>query len=103
VLLNHLKSQSFAGGNPDPLRTAQAEGVRQIYDQLRAEGAELIAVLGDLNKGPDKTNPQHHPTLEVLLDPGSPLVNAYTLAQFSQLFGDKDTARERWEVSSPAA
>jgi endonuclease/exonuclease/phosphatase family metal-dependent hydrolase len=95
VLLNHLKSQSFAGGNPDPLRTAQAEGVRKIYDQLRAEGAELIAVLGDLNKGPDRTNPDHHPTLEALLDPGSPLVNAYTLPQFSQLFGDKDTDRER--------
>jgi endonuclease/exonuclease/phosphatase family metal-dependent hydrolase len=95
VLLNHLKSQSFAGGNPDPLRTAQAEGVRKIYDQLRVEGAELIAVLGDLNKGPDRTNPQHHPTLEALLDPGSPLINAYALPQFSQLFGDKDTDRER--------
>jgi endonuclease/exonuclease/phosphatase family metal-dependent hydrolase len=86
---------SFAGGNPDPLRRAQAEGVRKIYDQLRAEGAELVAVLGDLNKGPDKTNPDHHPTLEALLDPGTPLVNAYTLPQFSQLFGDKDTDRER--------
>jgi endonuclease/exonuclease/phosphatase family metal-dependent hydrolase len=95
VLLNHLKSQSFAGGNPDPLRRLQATQVRTIYDQLRAEGAELIAVLGDLNKGPDKTNPAHHPTLEALLDPGSPLVNAYTLPRFSQLFGDKDTERER--------
>jgi hypothetical protein len=63
VLLNHLKSQSFAGGNPDPLRTRQAEGVRKIYDQLRAEGAELIAVLGDLNKGPDRTNSAITPPL----------------------------------------
>lgn len=95
VLLNHLKSQSFAGGNPDRLRRMQAKRVREIYDGLRAEGAELIAVLGDLNKGPDKANPAHHPTLEALLDPGTPLVNAYGLAAFSQLFGDKDTARER--------
>jgi endonuclease/exonuclease/phosphatase family metal-dependent hydrolase len=95
VLLNHLKSQSFAGGNPDRLRGMQATRVREIYDGLRAEGAELIAVLGDLNKGPDKANPDHHPTLEALLDPGTPLVNAYELAAFSQLFGDKDTDRER--------
>jgi endonuclease/exonuclease/phosphatase family metal-dependent hydrolase len=95
VLPNHFKSQSFADGNPDPLRRAQAEGVRKIYDELRAGGAEFVAVLGDFNKGPDKTDPAHHPTLEALLDPGSPLVNAYTLPEFSQLFGDKDTNRER--------
>jgi hypothetical protein len=95
VLLNHLKSQSFAGGNPDPLRRAQAEGVRKIYDELRAEGAEFVAVLGDFNKGPDTTDPPHHPTLEALLDPGSPLVNAYMLPKFNQLFGDKDANRER--------
>lgn len=57
VRLNHPKSQSFAGGNPDPLRRLQAERVRKIYDDLRAGGAEFVAVLGDLNKGPDKTNP----------------------------------------------
>jgi endonuclease/exonuclease/phosphatase family metal-dependent hydrolase len=96
VLPNHLKSsQSIAGGNPDALRRSQAEGVRKIYDELRAEGAEFVAVLGDLNKGPDKNDPTHHPTLEALLDPGSPLVDASTLPKFSQLFGDKDTNRER--------
>jgi endonuclease/exonuclease/phosphatase family metal-dependent hydrolase len=95
VLLNHLKSQSIAGGNPDPLRRAQAEGVRKIYNELRAEGAEFIAVLGDFNKGPDTTDPPHHPTLEALLDPGSPPVDAYMLPKFSQLFGDKDANRER--------
>jgi hypothetical protein len=30
VLLNHLKSQSSTGGNPDPLRRLQAERVRTI-------------------------------------------------------------------------
>lgn len=58
VLANHLMSQSFTFGNPDPLRTRQANEVHQIYDQLRADGIELIAVVGDLNKvrltGPER-------------------------------------------------
>ncbi len=95
LLVNHLKSQSFAGGDPDPLRTRQSTEVRAIYDRLRAEGAELVAVLGDLNKGPDRDDPSHHPTLEAQLGPGSPLVDAYALDEFSQLFGDKDVQRER--------
>lgn len=82
VLLNHFKSQSFSSGNPDPLRTRQSTRVREIYDQLRADGATLIAILGDFNKGPDPQNPAHHPTLEALLDPGSPLVNVYDLPGF---------------------
>lgn len=60
LLLNHLKSQSFAAGNPDPLRSRQSERVRAIYDQLRVKGAELVAVLGDFNKGPD-TGPVGNP------------------------------------------
>jgi endonuclease/exonuclease/phosphatase family metal-dependent hydrolase len=82
VLLNHFKSQSFSSGNPDPLRTRQSTRVRAIYDQLRADGATLIAVLGDFNKGPDPQDPTHHPTLEALLDPGTPLVNVYDLPGF---------------------
>ena len=82
VLPNHLKSQSFSSGNPDPLRSRQALQVRAIYDQLIADGATLVAVLGDLNKGPDTANPTHHPTLEPLLDPGTPLVNAFDLPGF---------------------
>lgn len=82
VLLNHFKSQSFSSGNPDPLRTRQSTRVREIYDDLRADGATLIAILGDLNKGPDPQNPTHHPTLESLLDPGTPLVNVYDLPGF---------------------
>lgn len=82
VLGNHFKSQSFSSGNPDPLRTRQSTRVREIYDELRAAGATLIAVLGDFNKGPDPQNPTHHPTLEALLDPGTPLVNVYDLPGF---------------------
>ncbi len=82
VLLNHLKSQSFTFGNPDPLRSRQSAEVRDIYDGLRAEGAELVVVMGDLNKGPTTDTPPQHPTLEPLLGPGSPLVDAFTLGEF---------------------
>ncbi|MBE8519384.1 endonuclease/exonuclease/phosphatase family protein [Amycolatopsis sp. H6(2020)] len=82
LLLNHLKSQSFSNGNPDPLRRRQSTEVRRIYDDLRAEGAELIAVLGDFNKGPTNDVPPRHPTLEALLDPGTPLVDTASLPEF---------------------
>jgi endonuclease/exonuclease/phosphatase family metal-dependent hydrolase len=92
LLLNHLKSQSFSSGDPDPLRTRQAMQVRAIYDGLRAEGADFVAVLGDLNKGPVG---DRHPTLEALIGPDSPLVDAYGHENFSQLWGDKDDDHER--------
>jgi endonuclease/exonuclease/phosphatase family metal-dependent hydrolase len=95
LLLNHLKSQSFASGDPDPLRTRQSQRVRDLYDRLRADGAQHIAVLGDLNKGPDADDPKVHPTLEALLGPGSPLVSVYDLDAFSQLYGDKDPGQQR--------
>jgi endonuclease/exonuclease/phosphatase family metal-dependent hydrolase len=82
VLLNHLKSQSFTSGNPDPLRSRQSAAVRAIYDRLRDDGAELVAVMGDFNKGPTNDQPPQHPTLEPLLGPGSPLVDATTLPGF---------------------
>jgi endonuclease/exonuclease/phosphatase family metal-dependent hydrolase len=95
LLLNHLKSQSFSSGNPDPLRTRQSTEVRAIYDRLRAEGAELVAVLGDLNKSPDPADPTRHPTLEALLGPDSPLVDAYRHPNFSGLFDPGDPDKER--------
>jgi endonuclease/exonuclease/phosphatase family metal-dependent hydrolase len=95
LLLNHLKSQSFSSGNPDPLRTRQSTEVRAIYDRLRAEGAELVAVLGDLNKGPDPADPTRHPTLEALLGADSPLVDAYRHPRFSGLFDPGDPGKER--------
>jgi hypothetical protein len=82
VLVNHLKSQSFTSGDPDPLRTRQASRVRAIYDQLRNQGIELIAVVGDLNKGPTTDQPPQHPTLEDLLGPQSPLVDTHSLDVF---------------------
>lgn len=82
MVVNHLKSQSFTFGNPDPLRTRQAEEVRAIYDRLRAEGNELIALVGDFNKGPKAGPPPEHPTLEALFDSASELVDAYSLDVF---------------------
>jgi endonuclease/exonuclease/phosphatase family metal-dependent hydrolase len=95
LLLNHLKSQSFSSGNPDPLRTRQSTEVRAIYEGLRAEGAAFVAVLGDFNKGPDPDDPSRHPTLEALLGAGSPLVDAYRHPKFSALFDADDTTKER--------
>jgi endonuclease/exonuclease/phosphatase family metal-dependent hydrolase len=95
LLLNHLKSQSFSSGNPDPLRTRQSAEVRAIYDRLRAAGAQYVAVLGDFNKGPDRADPKKHPTLEALLGPGTPLVSAYDLDAFGELFDPKDADHER--------
>jgi hypothetical protein len=71
--------RSYGRGNPDPLRDRQREQVRRIYDQLRADGADLVAVLGDFNKGPVAGEPPRHPTLEPLLGPGTLLVDAYGL------------------------
>src|SRR6185503_17119064 len=82
LLLNHLKSQSFTSGNPDPLRSRQSARVRRIYDELRAEGADLVAVLGDFNKGPTGDAPPRHPTLEPLFGPGTPLVDTAGLPGF---------------------
>ena len=95
VLINHLKSQSFSSGNPDPLRTRQSTQVRAIYDALRADGIAHIAVLGDFNKGPDGTDPSKHPTLEALFGEGSTMVDAYGHPRFSQLFDPKDVDHER--------
>lgn len=81
LLVNHLKSQSFSSGNPDPLRSRQSTQVRAIYDEVRAAGAQYVAVLGDFNKGP--TADGQHPTLEPLLGPGTPLRDTAALPVFS--------------------
>ena len=41
----------------------------RVYDRLRAAGAELVAILGDFNKGPDPPTPSHHPPDSPLFDP----------------------------------
>ena len=53
VMVNHFKSQGY--GTPqknDAKRLEQAERVRAIYEQRKAEGFDYIAITGDLNAPP---------------------------------------------------
>ncbi len=78
ILVNHLKSKGF--GTPaksNARRLAQAQRVRAIYDQRRAEGIEFIAVVGDFND-----NPSSDP-LKPLLANGSELRDITTHAAFT--------------------
>ncbi|MBX9588161.1 MAG: endonuclease/exonuclease/phosphatase family protein [Hyphomonadaceae bacterium] len=54
VMVNHLKSKGYGGkAASDARRRAQAERVKAIYEGLVADGAQLVAVMGDLNDTPD--------------------------------------------------
>jgi endonuclease/exonuclease/phosphatase family metal-dependent hydrolase len=54
VLVNHFKSQGYGNKDAsDARRWIQAETVRTIYERLKKEGAEYIAVQGDFNDSPD--------------------------------------------------
>jgi len=54
VLVNHFKSKGYGNqDSSDRKRWLQAETVRRIVERLGREGAELIAVMGDLNDTPD--------------------------------------------------
>jgi endonuclease/exonuclease/phosphatase family metal-dependent hydrolase len=53
VLENHFKSKS--GSGTEEKRHRQAMRVREIYDQRLQEGYEYIAIMGDLNTGPEST------------------------------------------------
>jgi endonuclease/exonuclease/phosphatase family metal-dependent hydrolase len=72
LVLNHLKSQSWTSGDPDPLRRRQADRVLAIYNELVQAGAQYVAMLGDFNKAA----PPKYPSLEPLLGPASPLVDS---------------------------
>jgi endonuclease/exonuclease/phosphatase family metal-dependent hydrolase len=54
VLVNHFKSKGYGTQETsDAKRWLQAEAVRRIYERLKAEGAGLVAVMGDLNDTPE--------------------------------------------------
>jgi endonuclease/exonuclease/phosphatase family metal-dependent hydrolase len=54
VLVNHFKSRGFGvTAASDARRWIQAETVRTIYERLKKEGADYIAVMGDFNDSPD--------------------------------------------------
>ena len=53
VLQNHFKSRGYGTQqSSDARRWLQAETVRTIYERLKLEGAEYVAVMGDLNDSP---------------------------------------------------
>ena len=54
ILVNHFKSRGYGVKEAsDARRWLQAETVRTIYERLKIEGAEYIAVQGDFNDSPD--------------------------------------------------
>ena len=82
LLLNHFKSQSFSSGNPDPLAVpAVRPGARDLRPAARRR-RQPRRDPRRLQQGPGHRDPSHHPTLEPLLDPGTPLVDAYDLPGF---------------------
>jgi predicted extracellular nuclease len=54
VLVNHFKSKGFGSqASSNAKRKAQAQRVREIYDERLDEGLEHIAIIGDLNDTPN--------------------------------------------------
>jgi predicted extracellular nuclease len=77
ILVNHLKSKGFGNqADNDKRRKAQAQRVRDIYDQRRSEGVDLIAVVGDFNDTPDSD------PLKPLLKNGSDLKDIFEHPNF---------------------
>lgn len=55
VMINHLKSKGFGSqAANDRRRQAQAQRIKEIYEERMAEGYGLIVVMGDLNDTPDR-------------------------------------------------
>lgn len=77
VMVNHFKSKGF--GSPAASaekRHRQATRVRAVYEERRAAGVELIAIVGDLNEVPDKE------PMDPLLRDGSDLTDIMTHPKF---------------------
>lgn len=77
IMVNHLKSQGY--GDPkknDAKRKEQAQRVREIYQQRRAEGFDYIVIMGDLNSRPSSDS------LSPLLGNGSDLKDVSTHPKF---------------------
>jgi endonuclease/exonuclease/phosphatase family metal-dependent hydrolase len=54
LLINHFKSKGYGNADSsDARRARQAAEVAKIYARLKSEGAEYVAVMGDLNDTPD--------------------------------------------------
>lgn len=72
LMVNHLKSKGHGSqASSNAKRKAQAQRVRDIYDQRRADGVKLIAIAGDFNDTPDSD------PLKPLLKNGSDLKDIF--------------------------
>jgi endonuclease/exonuclease/phosphatase family metal-dependent hydrolase len=77
VMVNHFKSQGYGKKEDnDARRKAQAQRVRQIYDERRAAGFDNVIVLGDFNDVPSSD------ALSPLLGHGSDLRDISTHPKF---------------------
>jgi hypothetical protein len=72
-----LKSEAATQKAASARRKAQAQRVRQIYDQRRASGVDLITVLGDFNDTPDSD------PVSPLLKNGSDLVDIFAHPKYT--------------------
>lgn len=75
VLVNHFKSKSGDQHQANKKRERQAKLVAKIYNQMRQDGVQLIAVVGDLNDFPAS------PPLKALIE-GTNLKDISTHAAF---------------------
>lgn len=77
ILANHLKSKGYGvPADNDAMRKRQAQRIHDIYQELRAAGVDLIAIVGDLNDSPDRD------PLSPLLGGGSDLKDASEVPGF---------------------
>lgn len=77
ILANHFKSKGNGkAAENDALRNRQARRVREIYEELRQSGNDLVAIMGDLNDSPDRA------PLAPLLREGSDLADASEIEGF---------------------
>ena len=78
VMLNHLKSKGYgSAAESNARREAQAQRVRDIYEERKLQGYTHIAIMGDLNDTPD-SNP-----LKPLLGNGSDLKDVFGHPSFN--------------------
>jgi endonuclease/exonuclease/phosphatase family metal-dependent hydrolase len=81
VLVNHLESKGYgAPADNNALRRRQAGRIAEIYWQLCADGAEYVAVVGDLNDTPDS-------------EPLAPLLAGTDLRDVAEVTGFEDGGR----------
>jgi endonuclease/exonuclease/phosphatase family metal-dependent hydrolase len=53
ILVNHFKSKGFgSAASSNARRKAQAQRVKEIYEELRAQDTKFVAVIGDFNDMP---------------------------------------------------